>query len=106
MFSRPTRAGQARRETLQLEEPAHQYAAPVDSGSMKIRLKRKFADVINGIDLSKAHQGEILEVSARDAEILVAEGWAERADAPPAREKAHDRPSPPRKSRKPRKSTR
>ena len=46
---------------------------------MKIRLTRKFADLINGIDLSKAHTGETLDLSPRDAQILMAEGWAEFA---------------------------
>lgn len=42
----------------------------------KVRLTRKFADMINGIDLSRAQTGEEMLVSARDAAILVAEGWA------------------------------
>ena len=42
----------------------------------KIRLTRKFANMINGVDLSGARTGEELLVSLRDAEILVAEGWA------------------------------
>lgn len=43
---------------------------------MKVRVLRKFAHVLNGIDLSKAHAGDELELSARDAELLIAEGWA------------------------------
>jgi len=46
---------------------------------MKVRLTRKFADLINGIDLSKAHAGETRELSDREAGILLAEGWAEYA---------------------------
>lgn len=42
----------------------------------KVRLTRKFANMINGIDLSRARMGEELLVSPGDAEILVAEGWA------------------------------
>jgi hypothetical protein len=57
----------------------------------KVRLTRKFANMINGIDLSRARTGEEMLVSARDAEILVAEGWAVPIH------KADDKP---RKSRK------
>ena len=57
---------------------------------MKVRLTRKFADLINGIDLSRAHTGETLDLSQRDAEILLAEGWAEYAGAAQPRETAHE----------------
>jgi hypothetical protein len=43
-----------------------------------VRLTRKYADVIDGVDLSGAHVGDRLDLSPRDAEILIAEGWAER----------------------------
>jgi len=59
---------------------------------MKVRLTRKFADLINGIDLSKAHTGETLDLSTRDAEMLLAEGWAEYAGAEQPRETAHEVP--------------
>ena len=57
---------------------------------MKIRLTRKFAEVINGVDLSKAHEGETLDLSEREAEILLAEGWAEYAGGAQPRERAHE----------------
>ena len=56
---------------------------------MKVRLTRKCADLINGIDLSKAHAGETLELSDREAGILLAEGWAEYAGAIQPRDRAH-----------------
>ena len=49
---------------------------------MRIRLTRKFADLMDGIDLSRRKAGDIVELSERDAAILLAEGWAEAA--PPA----------------------
>jgi hypothetical protein len=64
---------------------------------MKIRLTRKFADLINGIDLSKAHAGETLDLSPREAQMLMAEGWAEYAGAEQLRETAHE--VPPKKGR-------
>jgi hypothetical protein len=59
---------------------------------MKVRLTRKFADLINGIDLSRAHTGETLDLSQREAEILLAEGWAEYAGGEKLREQAHEHP--------------
>jgi len=47
---------------------------------MKIRLTRKFSQLINGIDLSQVREGDTLELPARDADMLVAEGWAVAAD--------------------------
>jgi hypothetical protein len=43
---------------------------------MRVRVTRKLADLINGIDLSSRHVGDIIELPGRDAEILIAEGWA------------------------------
>jgi hypothetical protein len=48
----------------------------------RIRLTRKLADRIDGIDLSHRRPGEIMEVSSHDARLLMAEGWASANDAP------------------------
>lgn len=62
--------------------------------TMKIRLTRKFAALINGIDLSKAHTGDTLDLPARDASMLVAEGWAEPSpEGGSELDRAHDRPA-------------
>jgi hypothetical protein len=42
----------------------------------RVRLTRKFADLIDGIDLSHVKTGEVVDVSPKDARVLVAEGWA------------------------------
>ena len=55
--------------------------------SIKVRLTRKFAQILNGIDLSRAKAGEELDLSDREAELLIAEGWASPVD------KAADNPS-------------
>lgn len=49
--------------------------------AVRVRLMRKFAQIINGIDLSRAKAGEELDLSARDAEVLIAEGWAAAIDS-------------------------
>jgi len=67
---------------------------------MKIRLTRKLADLINGIDLSKAHEGETLDLSEREARLLMAEGWAEYAGGTQPRDQADE----PARSRRPRRS--
>ncbi len=47
---------------------------------MRVRLVRKLADLIDGVDLSKYQVGEILELPRRKARLLLAEGWASRID--------------------------
>jgi len=45
----------------------------------KIRLVRKLAPILNGIDLSKHQVGEVIDVSERVALMLIREGWAKWA---------------------------
>lgn len=44
---------------------------------LRVRLVRKFAERLNGVDLSKFRVGNCLDLSPKDARLLVAEGWAE-----------------------------
>ena len=53
---------------------------------VRVRLTRKFAQVINGIDLTGVAAGEQIDLTPREAELLVAEGWATPIDS------ADDRP--------------
>lgn len=46
---------------------------------MRVKLVRKFANVLNGIDLTKANVGDVLNLPPFHAAMLVAEGWAEVA---------------------------
>ena len=49
-----------------------------------VRLVRKLADVIDGIDLRKRQVGDVLYLSGGEARLLIAEGWAEHLpDAQP-----------------------
>jgi hypothetical protein len=43
---------------------------------MRIRLTRRLAEHINGIDLSCRTVGDTFDLSQHDGEMLVAEGWA------------------------------
>jgi hypothetical protein len=43
---------------------------------MRVRLVRKLADILDGIDVSAYKSGDILNLSQRDAELLIAEQWA------------------------------
>ena len=45
---------------------------------MRVRLTRKLAEEIDGIDLSHDHVGDVIDLSTRDAQTLIAERWAER----------------------------
>ena len=57
---------------------------------MKIRLTRKFPQLINGIDLSNVREGDTIDLSPHDADMLVAEGWAVLE-----RHRAHERSAQP-----------
>jgi hypothetical protein len=46
---------------------------------MQIRLTRKLADAIDGIDVSGHAVGDVIDLPQHDATILVAEGWAASA---------------------------
>jgi hypothetical protein len=48
----------------------------VDEGVMRVRLVRKLADLLDGVDVSGHSSGDILELSRHDAELLIAERWA------------------------------
>jgi hypothetical protein len=44
---------------------------------MRVRLTRKFAERIDGVDLSNVGVGDIIDLPERKARTLVAEGWGE-----------------------------
>ena len=64
---------------------------------MKVRLTRKLAEQLDGVDLSPYEVGDVLDLSAPDARLLIAERWADpcetRANAsrPQARAAAAER---------------
>jgi hypothetical protein len=43
---------------------------------MRVRLTRKLADLIDGVDLRGHQVDEVLDISAKDARLLMAEDWA------------------------------
>ena len=53
--------------------------ASFDAESTSVRLIRKYADMIDGVDLEDADVGDRLDLPKHDADVLIAEGWAERA---------------------------
>jgi hypothetical protein len=57
---------------------------------MKVRLTRKLAECIDGVDLAGCRVGDVLDLSVTDARLLLAEKWAvvteqleDRADKQP-----------------------
>jgi hypothetical protein len=48
---------------------------------VRIRLTRKFAAFLNGLDLSRLNVGDVVVLPERDAVMLIREGWAERVEA-------------------------
>jgi len=63
-----------------------------------VRLTRKFANAIDGIDLSHNEVGDFLSLSSHDARVLIAEGWA--APCEQVRAEANDEGTLPRAKRK------
>ena len=49
---------------------------------MYVRLTKKLANVMDGVDVSHARAGDILNMSDSQGEMLIAEDWAERVDSP------------------------
>ena len=45
---------------------------------MRVRLTKKLAQVINGVDLSNHTVGDVMELPDAKGQLLVAEGWALR----------------------------
>jgi hypothetical protein len=43
---------------------------------MRIRLTRKLSQLLNGVDISRQSVGDVIDLPRRDAELLLAEGWA------------------------------
>ena len=43
---------------------------------MRIRLVRKLAECLDGVDLSSYRTGELIDLPQRDADLMVAERWA------------------------------
>ena len=42
---------------------------------MKVRLTRKLADRVDGIDLSQRAVGDVFDLSEADARVILAEQW-------------------------------
>lgn len=55
----------------------------------RVRLTRKLAPILNGIDFSHVHVGDVILVTEAVAAMLIAEGWAELVPEPPP---THSRP--------------
>ena len=56
---------------------------------MRIRLVRKFANAINGIDLASVSVGDIVELKLPQAVMLIREGWAEPLEKSSSNEPWH-----------------
>jgi hypothetical protein len=56
---------------------------------MRVRLIRKLADRIDGVDVSAYEVGDVIDLSAREAKLLLAEQWAVRSPEVPTRETRH-----------------
>ena len=91
---RKSQSGRARPEDPQQSPTRHagksaeERETPENVAS--VRLTRKYAEMIDGVDLTDANVGDELKLSPHDAEVLVAEGWAEPAEPNHPRRRADD----------------
>ena len=97
----------SKRKSIVERRSARSHHPFPDAQSTSVRLIRKYADMIDGVDLEDADVGDTLDLSKREADVLIAEGWAERVNTErrvrllPRRAVAADRTHPTRqKSRK------
>jgi hypothetical protein len=49
---------------------------------VRIKLTRKLSNVLNDVDLRPFTAGNVIDLAAPSAEMLIAEGWAERIGEP------------------------
>jgi len=70
------------------------------TGVMRVRILRKLADRLDGIDLSDCDEGDIIDLPRTEAQLLIEEQWAlpfqgprevRRTSTPPERVAAADR---------------
>ena len=69
----------SRRKSTPDESRTERRAHPRPHETEAVRLIRKYAEMIDGVNLEEAEVGDRLELPKREAEVLIAEGWAERA---------------------------
>ena len=61
-----------------------------------MRLTKKLANIMDGVDVSQVQAGDILNVSDSQGELLIAEDWAEPLNSPgssgssPSRQRSED----------------
>jgi hypothetical protein len=63
----------------------------LNSGCMRVRLVRKLADRVDGIDLTHCDVGEVIELPEPDGRLIVAEQWGEFARRQADLGNGHDR---------------
>lgn len=65
---------------------------------LRVRIIRKLAEVLDGVDVSQVQEGDCVDLPAWEARLLIAEGWAELVDPHPI-----DAPDDPDSSNEPKK---
>ena len=56
---------------------------------MRVRLTRRLAERLDGVDVSAHGVGDVFEVTRQEGELLVAEGWAVQIVLRPRRRPVH-----------------
>jgi hypothetical protein len=61
-----------------LNDPNGTAVAP--NSEMKVRLTKKLAEMLDGVDLSRRRVGDVMDLPDSEARLIVAEQWAELVD--------------------------
>src|SRR4051794_14886999 len=73
-------------QELQRRSPVQRVAVePGPCREMRIRLVRKLADAIDGVDISPYAVGDVIDLAAGEARLLIADRWAAAAENPARR---------------------
>jgi hypothetical protein len=54
--------------------PVTDFAIGTDA--MRVRITRKLAEWVDGVDLSRCREGDVIDLTERQAQLIVAERWA------------------------------
>jgi len=60
-------------------------AGSLRMANVRVRLVRKLAERIDGVDLSRRSVGQVIRLPADQARLLIAEQWAESLNSNPSR---------------------
>ena len=78
----PTETQRTCNDDIHLRNRACLPHCGLPGAALRVRLTRRLAECVDGIDLSERRVGDVLDLSPHDGELLIAEGWATAVASP------------------------